>query len=58
MGSKKTMTVAELVDMVAAANCKTLTDRERQHLIRMIERAAVRGASVDLLIEECRALLA
>lgn len=52
------MNLDELVDIISGDVGKTLTDSERSMLIRMLERSAQRGAEVDLLIAECKALIA
>lgn len=52
------MNLDELVDIVSGDAGTDLTEDERSTLIRMLERSAQRGADVDLLIAECKALLA
>lgn len=52
------MSLEELVDVVSGKSGRELTEPERNNLIRMLERAVVRGADVDQLIEECKAFLA
>ena len=47
-----------IVKMAAETSDKVLTESERKHLIRMLERAAYRGIRTDALIEECKALMA
>ena len=52
------MNLDEFVDLISGESGKDLTEGERSNLIRMLERAAHRGAEVDLLIAECKALMA
>lgn len=52
------MNLDELVDLISGEAGKDLTDSEQKTLIRMLERSAQRGAEVDLLIAECKALMA
>lgn len=52
------MNLDELVDIISGGVGKKLTDNERSTLIRMLERSAQRGAEVDILIAECKALMA
>lgn len=47
--------MTELIELI---NNSDLSDWERSNLIRMLERAAHRGADIDRLIEECIALTA
>lgn len=52
------MNLDDLVDIISGDAGKDLTEDERANMTRMLERAAQRGADVDLLIAECKALLA
>lgn len=49
------MSITEMVRLVEKYG-KGLTVAERTTLLRMLERLNLRGATDDVLIEECRAL--